>query len=77
MKLNQGDIAINKSIALGDNFEKVAKVDLETLEKNKKLFRSQIESGETTPKDIKEIIIADVDNDSVKYTFDNIYKIKN
>jgi len=55
MKLTNGDIAINKSIALEDNFEKVAKVDLETLEKNKKLFRSQIESGETAPKDIKKL----------------------
>jgi hypothetical protein len=76
MKLTNGDIAINKNIALQDNIQKVAKVDLETLEKNKQLFKSQVESGKTTAKDIKEIIIADVDNDSVKYTFDNIYEDK-
>ena len=76
MKLTNGDIAINKNIALQDNIQKVAKVDLETLEKNKQLFKSQVESGETTAKDIKEIIIADVDKDNVKYTFDSIYKDK-
>ena len=76
MKLTNGDIAINKNIALQDNIQKVAKVDLETLEKNKQLFKSQVESGETTPRDIKEIIIADVDKDNVKYTFDSIYKDK-
>ena len=74
MKLTNGDIAINKTIALEDNVQKVAKVDLETLEKNKELFKSQVETGETTAKDIKEIIIADVDKGNVKYTFDSIYK---
>ena len=74
MKLTKGDIAINKTIALEDNVQKVAKVDLETLEKNKELFKSQVETGETTAKDIKEIIIADVDKGNVKYTFDSIYK---
>ena len=52
MKLTNGDIAINKNIALQDNIQKVAKVDLETLEKNKQLFKSQVESGETTSKGI-------------------------
>ena len=74
MKLTKGDIAINKTIALEDNVQKVAKVDLETLEKNKEIFKSQVETGETTAKDIKEIIIADVDKGNVKYTFDSIYK---
>ena len=74
MKLTNGDIAINKTIALEDNVQKVAKVDLETLEKNKEIFKSQVETGETTAKDIKEIIIADVDKGNVKYTFDSIYK---